>query len=130
MSVATTWRWSGLALLALGPCQTDVLTLHIRIRVAGGWDSESLPPLNLRKLLISRFFRFFKSYGSVAARYKDSCVGVCLMASPTTLVGFAERHSLRVRHDECHDAIVPGKLGHLYQREWHSLGAVNAVTYS
>ena len=28
---------------------------------------------------------------------------------------FVENHRLRVKRDECHDAIVSGKLGHLYQ---------------
>jgi hypothetical protein len=30
------------------------------------------------------------------------------------LQAFARRYRLKIRHDECHDAILPGKRGHLY----------------
>jgi hypothetical protein len=60
----------------------------------------------------------------VHGRYKNPCVGACLMTSSATLAGFTERHSLRVKRDECHDAIVPGKLGHLYQHDASRFGIV------
>jgi len=56
--------------------------------------------------------------------YRDSFVGAGVMESPTTLAGFAERHSFRVKRDECHDAIVPGKVGHLYQHDASQFGIV------
>ena len=46
------------------------------------------------------------------------------MGSPATLTGFAEQHRLRMNRDECHDAIVRGKLGHLYE---HGAGLFGIV---
>jgi hypothetical protein len=60
----------------------------------------------------------------VHSGYTESCVGACLMAPPPTLVGFAEKHRLRVNHDKCHDAVVLGRLGHLYEHDTHRFGIV------
>ena len=46
------------------------------------------------------------------------------MESPTTRAGFAEQYRLRVKLDECRDAIVPGKLGHAYEHDTRRLGIV------
>jgi hypothetical protein len=37
---------------------------------------------------------------------------------------FVEHHRLRVKLDECRDAIVPGKLGHAYEHDTLRLGIV------
>jgi len=44
------------------------------------------------------------------------------MGSPTKLKGFAEHHRLRLSRDKCRDAIVRGKLGHLYEHDARRFG--------
>jgi hypothetical protein len=46
------------------------------------------------------------------------------MGSSTTLAGFAQQHPFRGKLDACHDAIVPGKLGHLCQHDAARFGIV------
>jgi hypothetical protein len=46
------------------------------------------------------------------------------MSSPHILHHFIEHHRLRLNRDECHDAIVRGKLGHLYEHDAGRLGIV------
>jgi hypothetical protein len=46
------------------------------------------------------------------------------MESPITLAGFARRYRLRMNRDECHDAIVRGKLGRLYEHDAGRFGIV------
>ena len=46
------------------------------------------------------------------------------MSSPHTLHKFVEHHRLRLTRDECHDAIVRGKLGHLYEHDADRFGIV------
>jgi hypothetical protein len=46
------------------------------------------------------------------------------MGSRNTLKGFAEQHRLRMNSDECHDAMVRGKVGHLFAHDAGWFGIV------
>jgi hypothetical protein len=46
------------------------------------------------------------------------------MNSPRTAHEFVEHHRLRLIRDGCHDAIVRGKLGHLYEHDTGRFGIV------
>jgi hypothetical protein len=47
-----------------------------------------------------------------------------MTGSPITLAGLAELYRLRIRLDQCRDAIVQGKLGHLYEHDASRFGIV------
>jgi hypothetical protein len=46
------------------------------------------------------------------------------MSSSYTLQQFVAHHRVRLNRDECHDAIVRGKLGHLYEHAAGQFGIV------
>ena len=46
------------------------------------------------------------------------------MGSPSALVEFAQQYGLRVTRDKCGDAVVRGKLGHLYEHDANRFGMV------
>lgn len=46
------------------------------------------------------------------------------MKSHNTLLEFAQKYRIRVKFDECHDSVVRGKFGHLYE---HGIGLIGMV---
>jgi len=46
------------------------------------------------------------------------------MGPPITLLEFARQYRLRLNRDECHDAVVRGKFGHLYEHDTSRFGVV------
>jgi hypothetical protein len=56
--------------------------------------------------------------------YTELFVGVCVMVALITLVEIAQQQSVRLKRDKCHEEVVHGKLGLLYDHDASRFGMV------